>query len=144
MAAYLTNELSRIESLDKQADQYLVEIYKKYSIPVACVVFVLIGGPLGIMARKGGFGIAATLSLGFFLFYWAFLIGGEKLADRDITSPFLGMWSANILLGILGIYLTIRIGREALVINWSALQRLVPRRWRNRLADEPDTLPSIT
>lgn len=144
MATYLTNELARIEFLDKQADQYLVEIYKKYSIPVACIVFVLIGGPLGIMARKGGFGIAATLSLGFFLFYWAFLIGGEKLADRDITSPFLGMWSANILLGTLGIYLTVRIGREALVINWSALQRFVPKRWRNRLADEPDTLPSIT
>jgi len=138
MNAYVTNELSRIEFLDKQADQYLVEIYKKYSIPTACIVFVLIGVPLGIMARKGGFGIAATLSLGFFLFYWAFLIGGEKLADRDITSPFIGMWSANILLGLLGIYLTIRIGRETVVIDWSFFQRWIPKRWRAKLLDEPD------
>lgn len=138
MAAYVANELSRIEFLDKQADQYLVEIYKKYSIPTACIVFVLIGAPLGIMARRGGFGIAATLSLGFFLFYWAFLIGGEKLADRDFTSPFMGMWSANILLGILGLYLTIRIGRETVVIDWSFFQRWIPRRWRARLLDEPD------
>jgi lipopolysaccharide export system permease protein len=138
MNAYVTNELSRIEFLDKQADQYLVEIYKKYSIPTACIVFVLIGVPLGIMARKGGFGIAATLSLGFFLFYWAFLIGGEKLADRDITSPFIGMWSANILLGLLGVYLTIRIGRETVVIDWSFFQRWIPKRWRAKLLDEPD------
>jgi lipopolysaccharide export system permease protein len=138
MAAYVANELSRIEFLDKQADQYLVEIYKKYSIPTACIVFVLIGAPLGIMARRGGFGIAATLSLGFFLFYWAFLIGGEKLADRDFTTPFMGMWSANILLGILGLYLTVRIGRETVVIDWSFFQRWIPRRWRARLLDEPD------
>ena len=143
MDAYVANQLSNIDFLDKQTDQYLVEIYKKYSIPVACIVFVLIGVPLGIMSRRGGFGIAATLSLGFFLFYWAFLIGGEKLADRDITSPFLGMWSANILLGILGGYLTIRIGKETLAINWSAFQRVIPRRWRTRLSDEQETITGI-
>ncbi|MBM2840145.1 MAG: permease YjgP/YjgQ family protein [Bacteroidetes bacterium] len=138
MSSYVASELSRIEFLDKQTDQYLVEIYKKYSIPAACIVFVLIGVPLGIMSRRGGFGAAATLSLGFFLMYWAFLIGGEKLADRDtIVSPFVGMWSANIVLGMFGIYLTIRIGRETVVIDWTLLQRLIPRRWRATLSDEP-------
>jgi lipopolysaccharide export system permease protein len=57
----------------KQMDMYLVEIYKKYSIPFACVVFVLIGAPLGMITRKGGFGVAAGMSLGFFLLYWACL-----------------------------------------------------------------------
>jgi lipopolysaccharide export system permease protein len=138
MNTYVANELSRIEFIDKQADQYLVEIYKKYSIPFACIVFTLIGVPLGIMSRRGGFGAAATLSLGFFLIYWAFLIGGEKLADRDILSPFIGMWSANMLLGILGAYLTIRIGRETVVINWSAFQHLIPKRWQTKLPDESE------
>ena len=140
MNAYVANQLANIDALDRQADQFLVEIYKKYSIPAACIFFVLIGVPLGIMSRRGGFGIAATLSLGFFLFYWAFLIGGEKLADRDITSPFLGMWSANILLGILGVYLTIRIGKETVAINWGAFQRWMPRRWHPKLPDEPDVI----
>ena len=140
MSAYVSNELSRIEYLDKQTDQYLVEIYKKYAIPAACIVFVLIGVPLGIMSRRGGFGAAATLSLGFFLIYWAFLIGGEKLADRDIVEPFVGMWSANILLGLLGIYLTIRIGKETVVIDWSFLKKLVPKRWRAGLADEQEVM----
>jgi len=92
----------------KQVNMYLVEIYKKYSIPFACVVFVLIGAPLGMLTRKGGFGVAAGMSLGFFLLYWACLIGGEKLADRELLSPFLSMWVANIILGSVGLYLVFR------------------------------------
>ena len=95
-------------SNNKQMDMYLVEIYKKYSIPFACVIFVLIGAPLGMITRKGGFGVAAGMSLGFFLLYWACLIGGEKLADRELLSPFLSMWAANIVLGSAGIYLVFR------------------------------------
>jgi len=41
------------------------------------------------MTKRGGFGVAASISLFFFLIYWAFLIGGEKLADRDLLSLFL-------------------------------------------------------
>ncbi|MBX7044326.1 MAG: LptF/LptG family permease [Ignavibacteria bacterium] len=93
------------KDIEKQIDQYDVEIYKKYSIPFACVVFALIGAPLGYRVRKGGFGIAAGLSLLFFLLYWASLIGGEKFADRALLSPLLGMWAANIVLGVFGLVL---------------------------------------
>ncbi|MBN8585656.1 MAG: LptF/LptG family permease [Ignavibacteria bacterium] len=102
------NQRSIERSNQKQIDMYLVEIYKKYSIPFACVVFVLIGAPLGMITRKGGFGVAAGMSLGFFLLYWACLIGGEKLADRELLSPFLSMWIANIILGSAGLYLVFR------------------------------------
>lgn len=61
--------------------------------------------PLGYKVKKGSFGIAAGLSLLFFLIYWASLIGGEKLADRGVITPFIGMWLANIVLGIFGLYL---------------------------------------
>jgi lipopolysaccharide export system permease protein len=136
LSTEVTSTLFRMEMLSKQTGQYLVEIHKKYSIPAACVVFVLIGVPLGIMARRGGFGIAATLSLGFFVLYWACLIGGEKLADRDFLSPWLGMWAANIIIGLLGLYLTFRVGRETLLINWNFLYRFIPRQWRTPMVDE--------
>ncbi|MCC6396791.1 MAG: LptF/LptG family permease [Bacteroidetes bacterium] len=139
VAANLATADFRSDALEKQVNQYWVEIHKKYAMPVACIVFVLVGAPIGIMSRKGGFGIAATLSLGFFIVYWAFLIGGEKLADRAILSPFWGMWGANILIGAVGIYLTFRVGREAILINWSLLERLIPRRWRTVLPDDPTT-----
>ncbi len=103
------NEFKNIEiqsqQLVKQIDSYDVEIYKKFSIPFACVVFALLGAPLGYRVKKGGFGIAAGLSLLFFLLYWVCLIGGEKLADRALVSPFTGMWIANIIIGLLGLYL---------------------------------------
>ncbi len=135
----VSTNLFQIHALDRQIDQYEVEIQKKFAIPTACIIFVLVGVPLGIMARRGGFGIAASLSLGFFVLYWACLIGGEKLADRAILTPFWGMWSANILIGLVGLYLTIRIGREAMIINWSGLQRFVPLRFRTNLRDESET-----
>jgi lipopolysaccharide export system permease protein len=93
------------QQVDKMIDSYDVEIFKKYSIPFACVVFVLVGAPLGYRVKRGGFGIAAGLSLLFFLLYWISLIGGEKLADRGIVTPFAGMWIANIIIGVFGIYL---------------------------------------
>ncbi len=120
------------QATDKR--KFLVEIHKKYAIPVACIVFVLVGAPLGIMARRGTFGVGASLSLGFFLLYWSCLIGGEKLADRGALEPWVGMWMANIIIGIFGLYITVRTARESLTIDWSAFSRLVPRSWR---APEP-------
>ena len=81
---------ARVDFIEKEIHRYMVEIYKKYSIPFACIVFILLGAPLGIMMRKGGFGVAGSISLFFFLVYWAFLIGGEKLADRGMVTPFWG------------------------------------------------------
>ena len=128
-------EVGSIDFDDKQQDRFLVEIYKKYSIPVACLIFVLIGAPLGTMARRGGFGMGAGLSLGFFLFYWACLIGGEKLADRDVLSPFWGMWVANLVLGVLGVILTIRIAKESTVIDWTSFTRFLPKAMRGEGRD---------
>ncbi|MDD5363246.1 MAG: LptF/LptG family permease [Ignavibacteria bacterium] len=99
------NQILLNSQIQKQIDSFDVEIYKKYSIPFACLVFALIGAPLGYRVKRGGFGIAAGFSLMFFLLYWASLIGGEKLADRDLVSPFLGMWLVNIVLGLFGLYL---------------------------------------
>jgi lipopolysaccharide export system permease protein len=129
-AGLITNDLATIQYNEERMHEFLVEIHKKYALPAACLVFVLIGAPLGVMARRGGFGVAATLSLGFFVLYWASLIGGEKLADRGFVTPFWGMWSANVALGVLGVYLTLRIGKEAIIIQWGFLKRLIPKSWR--------------
>jgi lipopolysaccharide export system permease protein len=126
----VTSKVRSIEFTDREIEKYEVEIYKKYSIPAACIVFILIGAPLGVMVRKGGFGVAASISLLFFLVYWAFLIGGEKLAERGFFSPFIGMWAANFLLGFLGIVLTIKTNRETVIIKFTLLKKLIPRRFR--------------
>jgi lipopolysaccharide export system permease protein len=120
----------RIEANKKSINRFWVEIHKKYSLPVACIVFIFIGAPLGTMIRKGGFGIAGGVSLFFFLIYWAFLIGGEKFADRGLLSPFWGIWTANFVLGILGIFLTIKAAKERVTLSFEFFNKLVPKQFR--------------
>ncbi|MDD9949371.1 MAG: LptF/LptG family permease, partial [candidate division Zixibacteria bacterium] len=71
----------------RQKNSYIVEIHKKYAISAACFVFVLIGAPLGVRIRRGSIGVSVGVSLCFFLLYWACLLGGEELADRDMIDP---------------------------------------------------------
>jgi hypothetical protein len=84
-----------------------VEIHKKFSVPVACVVFVLLGAPLGMRVRRAGPAVA-FVSIAFFLFYYLCLIGGEELADRLIFPAWLSMWLPNIVLGGWGLLETWR------------------------------------
>lgn len=120
---------SSVDNTRRQIYSYQVEIEKKYSIPFAAIVFVFLGAPLGMMSRRGNFGVSAGLSLLFFLVYWAFLIAGEKLADRELLSPFMAMWLANIVLGGAGLILTYKVSKETVVINWDWLLRFLPKRW---------------
>ena len=112
------NEFRLLESYIRSWNKYAVEIHKKFSLPVACILFVLVGAPLGTLSQKGGFTAAITLGFGFFLIYYIFLIGGEEMADRNIVSPIVGMWTPNVLLAILGGYLTLYSVREQAPINF--------------------------
>ncbi len=114
----------------RDSDQYYVEIYKKYSIPLACLVFVFVGAPLGIVVRRGNFGVSASIALGFFVVYWACLVAGEKLADRAILSPAVAMWMADAVIGLLGLYLTVLVSRETVTFSFefTLLKRLFRRK----------------
>lgn len=92
--------------------QYLVEIHKKLSIPMACLVFVLLGAPLGMLVRKGNLGFHAVLSTLLFTYYWITIIQGEKMADRLVISPFVGMWFGNATLAAFGFLLLYRLSTE--------------------------------
>ncbi|MCU0609097.1 MAG: LptF/LptG family permease [Chitinispirillaceae bacterium] len=105
----------QVRSNNLQISQFMVEVHKKYAIPFACIMFMLIGAPLGIMARRGGLTVGATYSIFFFIAYWAFLIGGESLGDKLIVSPGVAMWTGNIIIGICGIILMILMLRETTI-----------------------------
>lgn len=137
----LLSSFNRMEWTKREIEKYEVEIYKKFSLPAACIIFVLIGAPLGVMVRKGGFGVAAGISLFFFLVYWAFLIGGEKLSERGFFSPFIGMWAANFILGAAGIILTIKTNKEAKTLTFAFLKKIIPKRFRqNEISGENEDI----
>ena len=95
----VTAKETRIRQMD-------VEIHKKFSIPFACIVFVLLGAPIGMRIRLSGFVVGMLVSLSFFILYYIFLLGGENFGDRGYLSAFWAMWMPNILLGAAGVYMT--------------------------------------
>ena len=101
-----------IKSYSRNINSLKVEIHKKYSIPVACIIFVFVGAPLGTLTRKGNLGVAGGISGLFYMIYWVSLIGGEMLADRQMLSPVLAMWGANIVVGAFGLYLMLITVKE--------------------------------
>jgi len=108
----IKNEFNLIKNYSRNINKYGVETHKKFSLPVACILFAITGASLGVLTKKGGFAIGTGLSLGFFIVYYIFLIGGEDMADRNLVSPFIGLWTPNILLLIIGLYLTVHTVRE--------------------------------
>ena len=115
----------------RQVRRLEVEYHKKLSIPFACVIFVLVGAPIGIRSGRGGIGIGAGTGILFFLIYYLFLVGGEQLGDRGLVTPFWAMWAPNVVFGGLGLFLTLSVSREwriAPVAKILELLRRVPRR----------------
>lgn len=132
---YLIERYERREENErKEISQFLVEIHKKFSIPVACLVFVFIGVPLGIMARRGGIGTGVIYSVAFYLLYWICMIRGEVMADRLIIKPWVAMWAPNIIVGVGGLFLVFRMARENYLNNISLPQKLLSLIWRRRRA----------
>lgn len=100
---------------------YLVEVHKKFALPAAILTFVLIGVPLGVRSGRGGFGMSGSLSVLFFLVYWIFLIGGEDLADRGFLPPAVAMWTPNLVMLLVGLWLmrsAVREGTPVQLPQW--------------------------
>ena len=68
------------------------------------------------------------LSLLFFIIYWAFLIGGEELADRLYLSGALAMWLPNIVIGGAGIILISVVMKRSTVEGIEILRKFLPGR----------------
>ncbi len=110
--AQLDSELKSIESNKSMYNRYMAAYHKKYSLSLACFVFVLVGAPLGVLARRGGFGAGAAMSLLFFVIYWMLMISGEKIAERGVLDPLISMWIANIVMVAIGIGLVVSLTRS--------------------------------
>ncbi len=103
----------RQSALQDRLNSYEVEYHKKFAIPFACIVFVLIGAPLAVRFPRGGMGMVIAISLSIFGIYYVGLIGGETLSDNGLLAPFWAMWAANILFLAASVWGLVRIGHEA-------------------------------
>ncbi len=108
-------------------DGHSVEIEKKFAIAVACFIFVLLGAPIALRFPRGGVGMTIGVSLAVFGLYYVGLIVGETMADRNYVTPFWGMWAANLILGVIGLALTARLGAEGTTNRGSETTELLDR-----------------
>ena len=101
----------RAEALRAQGRNYhpsLVEFHKKLAIPISCLLFTLVGVPLGSRIRKGGRGLSLVISVGCALGYYVLIVAGEGLGDRGLVPEALSMWLPNLLIALGGSFLLVR------------------------------------
>jgi lipopolysaccharide export system permease protein len=90
-----------------------VELHKRYAIPFTCIVFAIIGVPLGIQPHRSGRSYGFVLSIFILLAYYISLTASEMLALRKIMPAYSAGWLPNILFTGLGIYLLVKTARES-------------------------------
>lgn len=115
--AFMIEKSESLMAEAKNLKRYEAERYKRYTLPIACLVFFFIGAPLGAIIRKGGLGTPAVISVLFFLFYYVITLSGEKFAKELIISVPLGMLASTIILLPLGIYLTYKATTDAAIMD---------------------------
>ncbi len=111
----------------KTIKKYETEFYKKFSLAFACIVFFLIGAPLGAIIRKGGLGTPAVISVLFFVVYYVISITGEKFARELFVSAPLGMFASTIVLFPIGLFLTYKATTDSSLMDTETYTKIFKR-----------------
>jgi len=130
----------------KAIKKYEVEWNKKLTMSFACLVFFIIGAPLGAIIRKGGLGTPAVISIFFFVVFYIISIIGQRLVEEDTVSTFAGMWAATYLLLPVGIFLTYKATTDSVILNvdtylafFIKIKNYIYRIFMNEKQTDPET-----
>ena len=104
-------------SADRNIRVHRLEWLYKITMSLACLVFFLIGAPLGAIIRKGGLGMPIVVSVLTFIVYYIIDNSGYKLAKEGEVPVWWGRWVSTFVLGPLGIFLTYQANRDSGVFN---------------------------
>ena len=97
--------------------RHQIELMKKFTLSLACLIFFFIGAPLGAIIRKGGFGMPIVISVLLFIVYYIIDNMGYKLARDGRWEVWHGMWLSSVVLLPLGIFLTHKAVNDSAVFN---------------------------
>ncbi len=112
--------------------EHRIEWHRKFTLSIACLVFLFVGAPLGAIIRKGGFGLPVICSILIFILFYVINITGEKMADQSVITPFSGMWLAIFIIFPFSIFLTQKakndspvFDREWYLNKWRMIRMLI-------------------
>lgn len=94
-----------------------VEWHRKLTLPVAIILFFMIGAPLGAIIKKGGLGLPIVISVIFFVFYYVVSTSGEKMAKEGTWESLYGMWLPVVVLTPISIYLTFKATNDSSLLD---------------------------
>lgn len=102
--SYLSSQRERIHSINREANAYEIEWFKKFTMSFACLVMFLVGAPLGSIIKKGGLGVPVLISIIFFIIYYIVNIIAEKWAKEGLISIAWSMWFGNLMYLPIGLF----------------------------------------
>ncbi len=110
--AQVNQEVAR-PIVDRTLQNYELEFHKKFSIPFACLTFIIFAFPVGLMTRRAGRAVGFGIGLLVSTLYWTMLIAGQTLGiNNPSLSPALAMWLPNLaILGLAGGALLLKVRR---------------------------------
>lgn len=113
------HEFNAIMLADKHTTirRHEIELMKKFTLSLACIIFFFIGAPLGAIIRKGGLGVPIVVSVILFIIYYIIDNTGYKLARDGVWPVWQGLWLSSAILMPLGIFLTSRATKDSAVLN---------------------------
>ena len=128
----LLDEADRLQREGQIAAPYYVEFHKRFALPVAALVFVLVGYPLGVRSHRGGRAVALALSFGIVVCYYVVFTALESTALRGRLPAGLAVWLPNAVFVVLGLSLlravTVGVSTAWLDLFWRLRAKLEPRR----------------
>ena len=93
------------------------EWHRKFTFPVSCIIFALIGSSLGAIVRRGGIGMPIIISIFFFVVYFIIDSFGTNMLRNESIPIWLGMWLSNIVLFPVGIFLAYKANQDSSALN---------------------------
>ncbi|MBL7155703.1 MAG: LptF/LptG family permease [Candidatus Omnitrophica bacterium] len=108
----LRREIKKLEKDKVETIPLYIEMHNKIALAFSNIVFILIGIPIAIKTHRREKSINFGLAMFLFLAYWGIMLGGVACAIRKFVPPWTGVWMANIILSLVGVYLFLKMAKK--------------------------------
>ncbi len=123
--------------------RHQIEWHYKITLAFACLVFFFIGAPLGAIIRKGGLGTPIVVSVAFFLIYYMLSLTGKKLVREGLVEAFTGMWSASVILFVIGVFLTYKATTDSVILNTDTYLNFIKNIFKNKKRSKNENIATM-
>ena len=86
-----------------------VQFYLKFALPLFALIMAMIAVPYGFLVGNRGAMAGIGVSLGIGVGYKGLGILFEKLGDVNLLPPAMAGWSPDVIFGLAGLYLLLRM-----------------------------------